>query len=108
MRIDYKHTFAGHTQSADRHGLFGPRAGASQGAVRVQGNQRQARRGDYPFRRTAMVAAFFVFSALIATVSNGNADGKSEEAAPPGNLLQSALTERSSLSDPDFYFIESN
>ncbi|MDO6462259.1 peptidoglycan DD-metalloendopeptidase family protein [Granulosicoccaceae sp. 1_MG-2023] len=55
-----------------------------------------------------MVAAFFVFSALIATVSNGNADGKADEGATGTNLLQNALTERSSLSDPDFYFIDSN
>ena len=110
MRIDYKHSYAGNAQSDDHGGLFGQRKSPAQGAVRVQGTTRQERRADYPFRRTAMVAAFFVFSALIATVSNGNADGKADDAAtaPGSQLLTSALPERTSLSDPDFYFIESN
>jgi len=50
-----------------------------------------------------MVGAFFVFSALIATVSNGTTGRESSNEIPTPRSL-----DRVSTTDPDFYFIEAN
>ncbi|MCB1756000.1 MAG: peptidoglycan DD-metalloendopeptidase family protein [Gammaproteobacteria bacterium] len=77
-----------------------------QGAIRIRPKPDRSRKTVYPLRRTAMIAAFFVFSALIATVSNGNVDDESN----PNHLsmLGGAKTDHNSSADPDFYFIDSN
>ena len=45
-----------------------------QGAIRIEARSAVPEKKEFPLRRTAMIAAFFVFTALAATISNGNTD----------------------------------
>lgn len=77
-----------------------------QGAIRIEPTPTRAIKKEFPFRRTAIIAAFFIFSALIATISNGNTGDLDNNSA--GNLLNKAVINNGSVADPDFYFIDSN
>lgn len=75
-------------------------------AVRIQPHDRYRSRPGKTGRRLAIVAAFFVFAALIATIKNGhiNSDGKLN----PMAIMDANAANHRSSADPDFYFIDSN
>lgn len=75
-------------------------------AVRIQPNDRYRSRSGKTGRRLAVVAAFFVFTALIATIKNGNIDSDGKM-SPMAMMDANAASHRSSA-DPDFYFIDSS
>ena len=113
MKLDFATSHkSGHSvghRTATKQSFFARKAPATapmQGAIRINSSPDKARKKSFPLQRTAMVAAFFVFSALIATVSNGNVDGPSS--LNPITLIQNNTEKNRSETDPDFYFIESN
>ncbi len=109
MQLDYKTLdnsglFNGSAENKKR--TFFRKKSAMQGAVRLSYSPSKKSTKGIAVRRVITVAAFFLFSALIATVGNGNVVRQSE--LNPLKLIGNYPEQQSSSTDPDFYFIESN